>query len=78
VLTALSIWEKDPDGDFSSFVDTVKLFEFVDEVRTVDRVWTREFDTAQEIGTWLRTEAFCMLGRASAAPLVSAPCVRRR
>lgn len=56
ILTALSIWEKNPTGDYGSIVDSPRLFEFVREVRTVHRVWMNEFDTAQEIVSALRVQ----------------------
>jgi hypothetical protein len=56
VLAALPIWERNPDADFSTVVDTPKLFEFLREVRSIDKIWTREFDTAQEIVSSLRAQ----------------------
>jgi hypothetical protein len=56
VLTALTLWEKNPTADFSSIADTSKLFEFVREVRSVHKVWTHQFDTAQDIVVALRSQ----------------------
>jgi len=61
-LTALPLWEMNPDGDFSVVVDNTGLFEFVRDVRSKDGVWTFEFETAQDIVTALRHQfAYQML-----------------
>ena len=52
----LPVWKRNPDGDFSGAVDDTRLFEFVDQVRSSDRVWTQEFERAQEIITMLRIQ----------------------
>jgi hypothetical protein len=56
VLAVVPTWESNPDADFSRTVDTVKLFEFIRQVRTVDRVWTVPFETAQDIISALRQQ----------------------
>jgi hypothetical protein len=56
VLAQLPIWEQNPDVDFSVAVDSPMLFEFVRQVRTVDRVWTYEFERAQDIVSTLRMQ----------------------
>lgn len=53
-LISLPLWEKNPDGDFSSIVETTAVFEFVRDVRSKDGVWTFEFETAQDIIRALR------------------------
>ena len=56
VLNYLAIWRDNPNADFSKFVDTPLLFQFVDQIRQVDSVWTREFSKASEVVDTLRTQ----------------------
>lgn len=56
ILANLPVWKDNPRGDFSAVVDTPRLFDFVESVRTQDRVWTFSFETAQEITTVLRLQ----------------------
>ena len=49
VLAQLPIWKANPDADYSSIVDTPRIFEFIDSVRGSGDTWTFEFDTAQDI-----------------------------
>jgi hypothetical protein len=54
ILAVLPVWRSNPDGDFSDVVDSNQLFEFVEQVRSTDRVWTHEFERAQDIVNALR------------------------
>ena len=56
VLSILSVWKTNPEGNFSGVVDTTKVFEFIEFVRSGERVWTFEFETAQDIITALRMQ----------------------
>jgi len=56
ILVALPLWEKNPDGDFSSAVDNPQVFEFINEIRTKDKFWTFDFETAQDIIETLRLQ----------------------
>ena len=49
IINALPLWKANPDGDFSSLVDTNDLFHFVDELRNKDNIWVYEYEFAQEI-----------------------------
>ena len=42
--------------DFSEFVDTTKIFEFISEIREDSKLWTFEFDTAQDIVSVLKSQ----------------------
>lgn len=55
-LTAFSIWQKNPTGDFSGFVDSPKLFEFVKSLYDSKERWVFPFETAQDIVTILRVQ----------------------
>lgn len=56
VLAVLPVWEKNPAGDFSTAVDTARLFEFVRDIRSTDKIWMQEFETAQDIIQALRVQ----------------------
>lgn len=49
VLAVLSTWEANPEGNFSSVVDNPKVFEFIKQVRTTDKIWNNKFENAQDI-----------------------------
>ncbi|MEO1768706.1 DUF4062 domain-containing protein [Candidatus Enterococcus ferrettii] len=49
IINALPLWKANPNGDFSSLVDTNDLFHFVDELRNKDNIWVYEYEFAQEI-----------------------------
>jgi hypothetical protein len=49
ILPLLAIWKRNPTGDFTSAVDTPKLFDFVEYVRSQEKVWTFAFETAQTL-----------------------------
>lgn len=49
ILNVLPLWESNPDSDYSSVVDTNRLFEFVNSLRNTDSIWTFPFETAQDI-----------------------------
>jgi hypothetical protein len=55
VLTLLSMWVLDPGATFEASVEPA-VFPFIQEVRTADKVWTREFETAQDIVEALRPQ----------------------
>jgi hypothetical protein len=56
VLSILPVWKTNPEGNFSTAVDTPKVFEFIEFVRSKERVWTFGFETAQDILTTLRIQ----------------------
>lgn len=56
VTAILPLWKTNPDSNFSSVVDNVRLFEFVEQVRSIDSVWTNEFERAQDIVASLRVQ----------------------
>ncbi|MGQ0554528.1 MAG: DUF4062 domain-containing protein [Nitrospiraceae bacterium] len=56
ILSMLPIWKDNPTGNFSSYVDTPRLFDFVESVHSQDRVWTFPFATAQDIIGILRVQ----------------------
>jgi hypothetical protein len=49
VLTAFEIWEKSKDNDYSSVVDTIEVFNFIERIRNTDSVWTFSFNVIKDI-----------------------------
>ncbi|MCP4574400.1 MAG: DUF4062 domain-containing protein [bacterium] len=56
VLAVMSAWRDNKEGDFSSVVDTPRLFEFIDDIRSQTKAWVFEFETAQDIIATLRVQ----------------------
>ena len=56
IIHMLPVWKTNPDADYSEVVDTPRLFEFVDSIRSVDKAWVLSFDTAQDIVAALRSQ----------------------
>ena len=56
VLAALPLWITNPNGDFTSVVDTPKVFEFISSIRDSGNHWVFAFNTAQDICDTLRTQ----------------------
>ena len=56
VLALLSLWKRNQAADFSEQVDSPRVFEFIEHVRTVDAVWMNEFRSARDITDALRTQ----------------------
>lgn len=56
ILHNLPIWKANPAGDFSSVVDSVKLFEFVQRLREAEGHWVFAFSNAAEIIETLRAQ----------------------
>jgi hypothetical protein len=49
LINILPFWKKNIDADFSDTVDSVKVIEFVNELRNSNKSWCFEFEKAQEI-----------------------------
>ncbi len=56
ILNFLYYWKKNKGGDFTDIVDTIKIFEFVSEIRDNEKLWTFEFETAQDIISVLKIQ----------------------
>lgn len=61
ILSLLPLWRANPDADFSSAVDTTKLFEFVSHLRDTGEVWVFPFNNAQDITKTLRKQLSYLL-----------------
>jgi len=49
IISILPIWKKNKNADFTSSVDSIKIFEFVEELREIESNWCFEFEKAQDI-----------------------------
>ncbi|EPT6811487.1 DUF4062 domain-containing protein, partial [Vibrio cholerae] len=49
VMNILPIWKNNPDADFSSHVESQKVFEFVENVSHFKSNWVYKFDNASDI-----------------------------
>ncbi|MCZ6689597.1 MAG: DUF4062 domain-containing protein [Planctomycetota bacterium] len=56
ILSILPVWKKNPESDYSGQVDTPKLFEFIESVRSAESVWTFPFEIAQDVIGTLRIQ----------------------
>ncbi len=54
VLATLPIWKSNPSGDYSTFVDSPRLFEFVDGIRSTENQWVFSFGNSEDIIRQLR------------------------
>lgn len=61
-LTLFDVWEAGPGDALSRLVDDLKLFEFIKQVRSVDRVWTTGFETAEDVIRALRHQFAYLAG----------------
>ncbi|GAB2848265.1 DUF4062 domain-containing protein [Hymenobacter ruber] len=55
-ISALSFWKANKDADFSKFVHSTKIFEFVSDIRDNSQLWTFEFEKAQDIVSILKIQ----------------------
>lgn len=55
IIANLSVWKENPNASFQSVVDTPKLFEFVDSIRSIESVWSNPFEHAKDIIDNLRS-----------------------
>jgi hypothetical protein len=56
VLHALPLWKANPEGDFTSVVDTAQLFQFIENVRDTKEHWMFEFEEAAHIEETLQKQ----------------------
>jgi hypothetical protein len=56
VLSLVPIWKDNPSMDFSAAVDDSRVFTFIEDVRSTDKVWMFEFENAQTIIDTLRIQ----------------------
>ena len=56
VLAQLRVWKANPEADYSSVVDTPRIFEFIDSFRGGGAVWTFEFATSADIVNTLHNQ----------------------
>jgi hypothetical protein len=56
LISILPIWKGNKNADFSSSVDSTKVFEFVDELRNNNKSWCFDFEKAQDIVPILKVQ----------------------
>jgi hypothetical protein len=56
ILNVLPVWKKNPQANYEGTVDTPKLFEFVEALRSSQDHWVFEFEEAQHIMDTLRRQ----------------------
>lgn len=56
VLATLPVWKNNKNADFHSVVDDTRIFDFIETIRSIDKVWMFEFETAQNIIETLRAQ----------------------
>lgn len=56
ILNILPVWKSNKNGDYSSVVDSPRLFEFVESLRDKAEHWVYAFETAQDIMATLRIQ----------------------
>lgn len=54
ILNALSIWKKNPNADFSSHVDSIDIFRFIEQVNS--KHWVHGFDKIADIKEALQNQ----------------------
>jgi hypothetical protein len=64
LVNAIPFWKSNPNADFSKLVDDPRIFEFAERVQSTDGVWKFEFEYAQEIASYLRTQFGFLFGEA--------------
>ena len=57
IINILPVWRNNQNADFSSVVDSPKLFDFVELLRDKENVWIHGFETAQDIITIFKKQA---------------------
>jgi hypothetical protein len=65
VMAVLPVWKANKTANFSTLVDDPRVFGFIEEVRNTHKVWTTEFDLAQDIVVALRSQTANLLLRGS-------------
>jgi hypothetical protein len=62
VLALVPVWRQNQDANFAGIVDDTRVLQFIDQIRSVDKVWTQEFETAREIMDALRIQLAYLMG----------------
>jgi hypothetical protein len=56
IIANLPIWQKNKSADFGGIVDSTRLFEFVEKLRSPEENWVFNFESAQDIINALQTQ----------------------
>lgn len=56
IINILPVWQNNKEADFSNIVDSDKIFEFVDTLRSKGSNWVHEFNTGADIISCLKKQ----------------------
>jgi hypothetical protein len=56
ILSIIPVWKNNKNGNYLDIVDTPKLFEFVDSLKSESERWIFSFESAQDITATLRKQ----------------------
>lgn len=56
ILALLPVWKDNPTSDYSRVVDSPRVFEFIEQIRSHIRIWTFPFECSRDIETILRNQ----------------------
>lgn len=56
LYTTWTLWKDNKDGDFSSFVDTPKIFDFISEIYDSAHQWVYTYDNVKDITTTMKNQ----------------------
>lgn len=61
MINILPVWKDNPHGNYSSTVDSPKIFEFIDNVRNKHNLWNFEFEKANDIKSAMKHQLSILL-----------------
>ena len=56
VMDIIKLWKDNPQMNFKSYVDSTKVFEFIETIRNIEKTWVFGFGNAQDICDTLRDQ----------------------
>lgn len=74
MVYVFDVWKANPDANFSSIVDSNKIFEFIDDVRYKSGRWNFTFENAQDIIATLKDQLSSLFKESLAYQCKSSSC----
>lgn len=74
MVYVFDVWKANPDANFSSIVDSNKIFEFIDDVRYKSGRWNFTFENAQDIIVTLKDQLSSLFKESLAYQRKSSSC----
>jgi len=62
VLALVPVWEQNKNANFTGVLDDTRVLHFINQIRSIDKVWTHEFETAGNIIDALRSQLAYLMG----------------